>query len=367
MPCSTWDLNIDFGYRFFGTNSLNGTIWHDDDSGGQSAGIGDIDDSGNFYAGVTVYLRYCGLGTCSDGDEYLAGTAVTNVAGQYSFPDLANGTYIVSINNNDFYLAGTDFTTTNIYDNTPGNPWVVLTGGTNAVRDFGRISQFDTGDLPATYTNSLLADNGARHRLVPGSQVKLGALIDADPNGQEDNFAKGDDTDPDSILNGNDDDGITRFGTWMDGTNGGKVTVVATCPSNPCYLSAWIDWNNDNDFNDSGERILLDVPVVNGSQVVSFNVPAGTFPGSGGNKTFNARFRLYRYSTGGLAQTTGLVINGEVEDYQWSFSPTAISLRQLSANGSFGNNVWSLLLVFVGLIVTTTYLIGRNRRKVIQN
>jgi hypothetical protein len=353
-PCSNCDLNSDFGYRFTGTNNVSGRVWHDDDQGGQTGGIGDIDDpSGIFYANVAVYLWHCGTGTCSDGDEILAGITATDGGGQYSFPSLANGTYAVSINNNDTYVSGTDPTTPSVY-NDPGVPWVVLSGGTNAVRDFGRFSNIDLGDLPAGYHNTILGDDGARHRLVAAGQVNLGAAIDADPNGQESTNASGDDND----LDGNDDDGVTRSGpNWTNGANGGAVTVLVNCPSAPCYLSAWVDWNRDNVFNGSGEQILLDFPVNSGPQLIQFDIPAGTFSGSGSNVIFYARFRLYQSSTNGLAQPTGLVVNGEVEDYQWSFTPTVISLRLLTVNASSGGFVGLLVLVIGGLVLATLYVI----------
>ncbi len=45
-------------------------------------------------------------------------------------------------------------------------------------------------------------------------------------------------------------------------------------------------------------------------------------------------YRIYDDSTLSTARTTGLVENGEVEDYQWNFHPTAVSLAGFSTRSS---------------------------------
>jgi hypothetical protein len=133
------------------------------------------------------------------------------------------------------------------------------------------------------------------------------------------------------------------------------VTINASSCSTTCYVTAWIDWNNDGDFNDINERIMLDRPVSGPSTVVTFPVPPGTV-GGGSSTTVNARFRLYPSSTGGLAQPTGLVVNGEVEDYQWSFGPTAITLRTAATSNHESGIVLTLTLLLLGLVTTTISL-----------
>ncbi len=60
-----------------------------------------------------------------------------------------------------------------------------------------------------------------------------------------------------------------------------------------------------------------------------FDIPAGVTFG-----TFNVRFRLYPASTGGSAAPVGFTLNGEVEDYQWAFHPTAVDLVTLDARSA---------------------------------
>ncbi len=74
-------------------------------------------------------------------------------------------------------------------------------------------------------------------------------------------------------------------------------------------LDAWIDFNSDGDWNDSGEQIFASQALTAGVNSLSFSVPASAAATS---QTF-ARFRFS--SAGGLSDT-GLCVDGEVEDYE---------------------------------------------------
>jgi hypothetical protein len=343
------DLTVDFGYRFSGTNTISGTAWNDADSGGQTGGTGDIDPSETVrYSNVPVYLWHCGSDAiCGNGDDTLAGSTSTDAAGQYSFSSLAAGTYRVVINANTYSLRGTTATTTTDYDGTPATNSAVTFTGENqtARRDFGFLSTMDLGDLPDTYNNTLLADNGARHTI---GTLFLGVGTTIDPDGRESASAAGDT-----------DDGVvyTPNVHWQVAT-GGSVNVTVSGCAGTCYLSGWFDWNNDGDFVDAGERILLDQAVSNGTQTITFAIPTGTtFPNS-----FNGRFRLYSTSTSGLAQPTGLVNNGEVEDYQWNFGPTAVTLNSIAARAEPGMPLTLLIFLVMGIGATLLIVWARRHR-----
>jgi hypothetical protein len=90
----------------------------------------------------------------------------------------------------------------------------------------------DFGDAPAPYP-TLLVDNGPSHEAV-GPQ--LGALRDAEVDGQPSAAADGD---------GGDDDGIA-FGVLRAGQLDATVVVtVSNTPPNSARLSGWIDFNAD--------------------------------------------------------------------------------------------------------------------------
>ncbi len=88
------------------------------------------------------------------------------------------------------------------------------------------------------------------------------------------------------------------------------TSSISVNASGPGKLEAWIDFNRDGDWSDEGEQILDSADIVQGDNLVSFNIPAaGTSPRGGG--TFaRFRFKLARQSC-----TLGAAADGEVEDY----------------------------------------------------
>ena len=108
--------------------------------------------------------------------------------------------------------------------------------------DFGNqgLDWGDAPDDPATPQYPTLAvNNGASHQVIPGGLI-LGTSIDAENDGQPDPNALGDDNAgvPD------DEDGITF--TSPLGAGGAGV------------LNAWVDFNQDEDWDDLGEQIFTD-------------------------------------------------------------------------------------------------------------
>ena len=184
----------------------------------------------------------------------------------------------------------------------------------------------DFGDLPADYNLTTFTDNGARHAT---GTVYLGTSIDIETNGQESAAAGGDDSDGDD-----DEDGIAVLGNWHDGQDGGAVTVEVTGGSG--YLSAWIDWNDDNDFADTGEQVLDMTAVSAGSQTVTFDIPSGAISSAGTYTNFS-RFRLWTNSTPALT-LTGAVNNGEVEDHLMVY-PGVLAYKKWDGGGV--DNDWS--------------------------
>lgn len=173
------------------------------------------------------------------------------------------------------------------------------------------VTPMDLGDLPDTGAgigsanyNTFLADNGAAHGIDPA--LRLGAVVDAEPDGQPGNNADGDD------LNGGSDD--------EDGISVADLTLVAGAPAvidaqatNNVGLAAtlcgFIDFNGNGTLNDAGETAQVTVPA--GSNSSPFVLDFGTVPTGAAASTY-ARFRLS--TTSGCAPT-GVVLDGEVEDY----------------------------------------------------
>ncbi|MBT3388773.1 MAG: hypothetical protein HN413_00020, partial [Chloroflexi bacterium] len=168
----------------------------------------------------------------------------------------------------------------------------------------------DFGDLPAAYSLTMNADDGARHTT---SSIYLGASIDGESDGQESASADGDDTN-----DTDDEDGVSVPGAWTDSAGGGAVDVTVTGGAG--CLSAWLDWDGDNDFTGANDQILAMQEVSAGVNNLTFDVPAGKSSGD-----YYTRFRLAPdtgtqgdCSDDAALGPTGLVSGGEVEDHKLS-------------------------------------------------
>jgi len=185
----------------------------------------------------------------------------------------------------------------------PGHPFM----GESIDLAFGLVSepleeQYDWGDASDPPYPTLAVNNGPYHRLSP---FYLGALIDAEPNGQPTGDAMGDD------LNGLDDEDGVTFTSPIKPGQPATVDIVATTWG---HIDAWIDFNANGSFADPGEHILPSLPLNAGLTNMTFNVPAVIAV----NTHTTARFRAS--SNGGLAYDgvypDGTIPDGEVEDYE---------------------------------------------------
>ncbi|MCY2978322.1 MAG: FG-GAP-like repeat-containing protein [Planctomycetota bacterium] len=173
--------------------------------------------------------------------------------------------------------------------------------------DFGDAPTATQSRLAASYPTQL-KENGARHRT---GQLVLGSLVDAEQDGQPTPGASGDDQKID------DEDGIRFAVTAMSSPILPTIASLVAIASASSKLDAWIDFNQDGDWSDSGEQILASASVTTGRNLIGFTIPAGSKTGM----TY-ARFRLS--SLGGLG-VTGLAEDGEVEDYPFQILDTQIT------------------------------------------
>lgn len=215
---------------------------------------------------------------------------------------------------------------------------------------------FDFGDLPSTYNVITRTNDGARH-CVNATGLRLGAVIDAESDGNPSSAATGDDT-----TSSDDEDGIVRAGAnWANGVNGGSIT--ATVSGGSGVLNAWVDWNGNNSFGDVGDQIITNSAVSAGNNLIAFNIPAGTFTGSGGNPVFNARFRLTAAApVSATVFYMGTGSSGEVEDYQWTFRPTAVIVHSIESRTT-ANSVYGLAAIIMGLGAFGSLIYWRRRTR----
>ena len=154
------------------------------------------------------------------------------------------------------------------------------------------------------------------------------------------------------------DDGVTHTsGDWL-ASNTVFITVDVRDSGGAAttgYVAGWVDWDNNGTFA-AGEQIFGQS--VTGSEAISFIVPAGYDPSA--TPTIQARFRLYPSEPTllGTETPTGNANDGEVEDYSWSFTPTAVSLNTLNAQTSAR---WAVWLTAVILLTLTAFYVCRRR------
>ncbi|MFK7819545.1 MAG: GEVED domain-containing protein, partial [Planctomycetaceae bacterium] len=157
----------------------------------------------------------------------------------------------------------------------------------------------DWGDAPNSTFPTRSSNNGARHTL--GSGLELGVTADPDDDGQSGSSSTGDDNDE-----FDDDDGVVFSDDYLQA--GTTTTIDVTASATGGKLDAWIDFNGDGDWADSGEQIFDTQSLSRGENTLTFAVPEGVKEG-----TTYARFRLS--SAGGL-NFNGPADDGEVEDYK---------------------------------------------------
>ncbi len=193
----------------------------------------------------------------------------------------------------------------------------------------------DFGDAPDPFSTTLgryptlFVNDGARH--VVGTTALLGSGISADRDGQPSPNASNDAF----------DDGVD-FGSVLATPgifNRDALTPVTVTLSSPGFVDGWIDFNGDGDWDDPGERILNSVRFTEDSltQTFTISVPAtAPVPLS----PFQAAARFRSSSVGGL-QTTGLAVDGEVEDYMVTIVP---GTPPVAVNDSYVLNEDSILI-----------------------
>ncbi|MEO1133824.1 MAG: GEVED domain-containing protein [Cyanobacteria bacterium J06639_1] len=169
----------------------------------------------------------------------------------------------------------------------------------------------DRSDAPTSGTapdgSSPIAYGEATHFLA--SDLNLGATRDGDLNPIANATATGDDVD---------DDGVELGGTNLQGESliAGSSLTLDINTQGTGVLNAWIDWNGDGDFADTGEQIALDATENGtgdsdtGAAGIQLNVavPSGARVGN--------TFARFRFSTNAGLSPAGVADNGEVEDYQ---------------------------------------------------
>ena len=137
---------------------------------------------------------------------------------------------------------------------------------------------------------------GQRH---VNTGLKLGLLIDVEPDGQPNANATGDD-----LNNLADEDGIW----WPFNFVPGHGNTIRVTTSGQGYLNGWMDFNKNGSWAEANEHIFKDTLLAAGVHYLSMVVPANALLGN--------TFARFRFSTQQNLSYTGPAPDGEVEDYQ---------------------------------------------------
>ena len=181
--------------------------------------------------------------------------------------------------------------------------------------------RYDAGDAPAPHP-TLIADNGAIHAPKgPG----IGDKRDDETDGQPNAVATGDDnTGAAGFFDEGANDGPsivfeTPIVSQKHDTNTGKVTIVVTGTDANSRLNAWLDFNDNGDWSDAGEKIFdgFDIGALgDGTHMLNYTIPVSAQVVTG---TPFSRFRIHSEGVMGAPASigfTGHQNDGEVEDLQ---------------------------------------------------
>ncbi len=186
--------------------------------------------------------------------------------------------------------------------------------------------EYDAGDAPSTYTT-------AAHLIVPGFYIGSTA-----PDGEviTQNSTNADADDTTNVA----DEGSIVFPTLYAGQT---ATLDVPVTGANGFLQAWIDWNDDGDFDDTvggqSEQVAVDATILGsiGTASLPLTIPA--------NAALTPTIARLRWSADSGLASSGLVTSGEVEDYLITVQPAPVTpplcgtdpALTLISNGDFTN------------------------------
>ena len=122
--------------------------------------------------------------------------------------------------------------------------------GTAFSQDFDWGDAPDQQPFPLPNYPTMGANSGAVHEIVLG--MLMGVFIDAEPDGQPNQNATGDD-----IAMQDDADGV-NFNSWVLSSQNASVIITVSVSGR---IDAWVDFNIDGDWLDAGEQIFTNQSV----------------------------------------------------------------------------------------------------------
>ncbi len=261
--------------------------------------------------GVSVPLNYVVADAeSSDNDESLSGTT----SGTNWTLLESQGVLTTTLTGNSFTMsdnagAGVGSAIVSTTGSTVQIDATINQGGLQAMA-FGVWTPFDFSDAPLTGTSYGSANHRTIGNYILGASVTTEAAAYNSPN-----------------ASGDVDNGIVTTTNLIRG----QASTIDVNVQGRGYLSGWIDFNDDGDWADAGEKIATDLRdggagdldgAING--VIQFQV---TSPLTAATTPTIARLR---YSSRTSAPSSGLWGFGEVEDYEVTILNAELSLAKTS-------------------------------------
>ncbi len=308
---TTGDLTMEAGsfliMEVFGTSPGNTPTSHD-----QLFVRGTVDVSGsNLQVSFGSFIP-------TVGDEFvlIANDGTDGVTGE--FAGLPGGTIVAVVGGTTVIIS---------YAGGDGND-VVLLADENVIADFGDAPDTAAGTGVRNY-QTRGGDNGPVHFVT--SELFLGAAVDADGGTSQNLTANADDSvgatpdDEDGVL-----DPLELIAAPGDTPS---ITLSATnVTGQDATLFGWIDYNQDGVFDNATERASVTVP--DGTNDGQFTLTFPQIPTDAAGTTY-VRFRLSTDAE--AANSTGVAVDGEVEDYAFLISPTIAPTGASHLDLRFGN------------------------------
>ncbi len=210
-------------------------------------------------------------------------------------------------------------------------------GTTRFSIDLDRTSDFgDAPDPPYPTRRVPTGQNpeGASHNIVDA--FFLGASVSADPDGQPNQGATGDDF----------DDGVELVDALVPGS---ETMIRVTATGAGGLLHAWIDFDGDGQWESPGsgdnpvERVFVNQPLTPGVNTLSVAVPDDAVEGF--------TYARFRFSTQANLAPGGSASDGEVEDYIYfvgeaGAAPWQNPANPLDVNADGNVNAQDVLTIF---------------------
>ncbi|TDU67286.1 putative Ig domain-containing protein [Prosthecobacter fusiformis] len=270
-------------------------------------------------AGTPYYIE--GLMKEGGGGDSLA--VAWEIPGTGSGPVIIDGSYLAPWTADGAFLASQDVTFTVPLNASVGTGRGVRFRLSNSastlatgVASLGEVEDYIV-EIQAPAMDFGDWDGAADASSTASNNLRLGATVDTEFSSTRNATATGDDN-----TGSDDEDGVTLPASLNLGASANVSATITNNSGSTAYVNAWVDFNGNGSFTDSGEQIVTNSSVTTGSNAVvrslSFTTPNTAKPGVRG-----ARVRL---TSGQNPGATGASGTGEVEDYVVTINCPILSL-----------------------------------------